>query len=104
MPSDGSAGAIFVDEGHRERARFYTGPRCGTRDQRTQKVGYRPCRRVASVVGRAEERHSPLGHHTTHLEVRELDSGNMGRELGLFNGTDEVFAIAKTVRGVRGEE
>ena len=47
------------------------------------------------VVRLAEERHSPPGDDTAHLEVRKRDIGDRFEEDSLIGVRDEVFAIVE---------
>src|SRR6185295_1417805 len=100
MPSDRRTRTILVDERHGERAGFDGSPCRGAIQQWMQKLGYRPLRAEALVVGRAKERHSPPCDDPAHFEVRELDAGDVGKNVRLFSGTDEVVAIGEARRRV----
>ncbi len=102
MPADGRAGAVLIDERHGKRVGIEAGPLGNLRAQGQQESGQRPgCR---PVVRLAEERHSPPGDDTAHLEVRKRDIGDRFEEDPLIGVRDEVLAMVEALGQIAVEE
>ena len=98
VPADGGAGTVFVDQGHREPG---LGHPCHGRKplaDRLEECG-NWCGRSIRIRS-AEERHTPPRDHAAHLELRERDARDLGREDRLLDLADESVVIFEALRKV----
>ena len=91
MPADRRAGAVLVQEGHRERFGIHFGPLSKPGSNRPQEL--RKGTHWAPAVGQTEGRHPPPRNNAAHLEVRKHDTADRIEELLFLTRGHEVLAI-----------